>query len=235
MEVATPDSSIAKKRLYQACVLCMLMIQKCKVRRTVNNTNRKHGSEEKIDLQETTLEKDLGVHMDPELKFSQHLERQVNKAKRLLGLIRRSLDYLDCDTMKLLFAALVWPHLEFRNCVWAPYLGKDKKLTESVLRLAAKVVGGLKDLSYEQCLKRVGLPSMGYLCLRGDIIETYKFTHCLYTTQDELITVDTKSVTRGHSYKPPWKPPFDRLFLHKELLNIGTHCKQMWSRLSRIV
>ena len=63
------------------------------------------------------MEKDLGVHMDPELKFSQHLERQVNKANRLLGLIRRSFDYLDCDTMKLLFAALVRPHLEFGNCM----------------------------------------------------------------------------------------------------------------------
>ena len=162
---------------------------------------RKHGSKETTDLQETTLEKDLGVHMDSELKFSQHLERQVNKANRLLGLIRRSFDYLDGDTMKLLFAALVRPHLEFGNCVWAPYLEKDKKLIEGVLRRATKVVGGLKDLSYEQRLKRIGLPSMVYRRLRGDMIETYKFTHCLYATQDRLFTIDTKSVTRGHSYK----------------------------------
>ena len=77
---------------------------KCKVLHLGNSHHkatykmRKHGSEEKIDLQETTLEKDLGVHMDPELKLSQHLERQVNKANRLLGLIRRSFVYLDCDT-----------------------------------------------------------------------------------------------------------------------------------------
>ena len=45
--------------------------------------------------------------MDPELTFSQHLERLVNKANRLLGPIRRSFDYLDCDTMKFLFVALV--------------------------------------------------------------------------------------------------------------------------------
>ena len=94
---------------------------------------RKHGSEEKIDLQETTLEKDLRVHMYQELKFPLHLKRQVNKANRLLGLMR-SFDYLDCDTMKLLFAALVRPHLEFGNCVWAPYLEKDKKVIESGLR-----------------------------------------------------------------------------------------------------
>ena len=161
---------------------------------------RKHGSEEKIDLLETTLEKDIGVHMDPELRFLQHLERQVNKAYRLLGLIRRSFDYLDCDAMKLLFAALVRPHLEFGNCVWAPYLEKDKKVIESVLRRATKVVDGLKDLSYEERLKRVGLPSMGYRRLRDDMIEAYKFTHCLCATQDKLFTIDSKSVTSGNSY-----------------------------------
>ena len=163
---------------------------------------RKHGSEEKIDLQETTLENDLGVHMDPELKFSQHLERQVDKENSLLGLMRRSFVYLDCDAMKLLFAALVRPHLEFGNCVWAPYLEKDNKLIESVLSRATNVVDGHKDPSYEEPLKRVGSPSMDYRHSRGDMSETYKFTHCLYATQDKLSTVDTKSVvTRGHSYK----------------------------------
>ena len=76
--------------------------------------------------------------MDPELKFSQHLERQVDKENSLLGLMRRSFVYLDCDAMKLLFAALVRPHLEFGNCVWAPYLEKDNKLIESVLRSSNK-------------------------------------------------------------------------------------------------
>ena len=41
---------------------------------------------------------------------------------------------------------------------------------------------------------------MVYGRLRGDMIDTYKFTHCLYATQNRLFTVDTKSVTRGHSY-----------------------------------
>ena len=30
-----------------------------------------------VQLEETELEKDLGVHIDPELKFSKHVERQV--------------------------------------------------------------------------------------------------------------------------------------------------------------
>ena len=91
--------------------------------------------------------------------------------------------------------------MEFPNCAWAPYLEKDKKLIRNVLRQATKVVGGLKDLSYKKRVKRVGLPSMGYRRLRGDMIETYKFTNCLVTVRNSGYALhrDTKSVTRGHS------------------------------------
>ena len=115
---------------------------------------RKHGSEEKIDSQETTLEKDLGVHMDPELKFSQHLERQIKTANRVLGLIRKSFDYHDCDTVMLLFAALVRPHLKFGNYVWTHYLERNKKLIESVL------TSSLSGLTIASQAARIPLPLM---------------------------------------------------------------------------
>ena len=66
-----------------------------------------------IELEITTLEKDLGVHVDPSLTFSAHCEQQVNKGNRLLGLIRRSYTYLDGDSLVKLFPALVRPHLEY--------------------------------------------------------------------------------------------------------------------------
>ena len=42
---------------------------------------RKHGEVEKVRLESTNTEKDLGVNIDSELKFSKHVEIQVNKAK----------------------------------------------------------------------------------------------------------------------------------------------------------
>ena len=71
-------------------------------------------------LEETELEKDLGVHIDPELKFSKHVERQMNKANRILGLICRSYEFTDMEVMKKLFTSLVRPHLEFGNVAWSP-------------------------------------------------------------------------------------------------------------------
>ena len=41
------------------------------------------------------MEKDLGVNIDVQLTFSKHIEIQVNKANKILGMIRRSYEFLD--------------------------------------------------------------------------------------------------------------------------------------------
>ena len=56
-------------------------------------------------------EKDLGVTIDNELKLQQHCDNQVKKANRLLGLIRRSFVYINSESVKLLYNALVRTHL----------------------------------------------------------------------------------------------------------------------------
>ena len=59
-----------------------------------------------VTLEATNKEKDLGVEVDNELKFSKHIESQVTKANRVLGQIRRTFEYLDIETMRLLFTSL---------------------------------------------------------------------------------------------------------------------------------
>jgi hypothetical protein len=162
---------------------------------------RKHGSSDKKTLGKSSLEKDLGVHVDKDLRFSQHIETQVNKANKLLGLIRRSYEYLDGESMKMLFIALVRPHLEFGNVVWSPKLEKDKQLVESVQRRATKIIPGLKNKTYEERLKHMKLPSLSYRRLRGDLIEVYKYTHGIYKIPNKLLELETRNNTRGHAYK----------------------------------
>ena len=153
----------------------------------------------RVDLESSETEKDLGVHIDKELKFSKHVEMQVNKANSILGLIRRSYEFLNGETLKMLFVALVRPHIEFANCVWSPRLEKDKTLIESVLRRATKCVPGLKDLSYNERLEKLKLPSMSYRRIRGDLIEVYKFMNNMYKCESPF-KINTCS-TRGHKFK----------------------------------
>ena len=68
---------------------------------------RKHVSSDRVTLEKSEIERDLGVQVDNVLRFSQHIETRINKANRLFGLIRRSYKHLDAESMQLLFVALV--------------------------------------------------------------------------------------------------------------------------------
>ena len=162
---------------------------------------KKHDSDDVVSLEASEVEKDLGVLVDNRLKFSGHILGQVNKANRLVGLIRRSYTYLDKECFKMLFVALVRPHLEFGNVAWSPGQRGDKNLIESVLRRASKNVPCLKELTYGQRLKKLNLPSMEYRRIRGDLIEVYKYTHDFYSVNQDLFQLDKDGITRGHKFK----------------------------------
>ena len=166
----------------------------------MGSKNGKYEYKMRITLNSSEAERDLGVIVDKELKFSKHVETQVNKVNRILGLVRRSFEHLDIDSMRMLFVGLIRPHLEFAVSTWNPRFEKDKYLIEGVLRRATKCIPGLRHLEYEQRLEKMQIPSMCYRRIRGDMIETYKFTHGLYNCKSPLER-STQSQTRGHQYK----------------------------------
>ena len=57
------------------------------------HTHRYHLYNEELD--HVFEETDLGVTIDHELKFEDHISKKVNKANSIVGLIRRSFAYLD--------------------------------------------------------------------------------------------------------------------------------------------
>ncbi|XP_071160820.1 uncharacterized protein [Mytilus edulis] len=159
------------------------------------------GSE--ITLETVQSEKDVGVTIDSKLKFDKHIQTQVNKANQLVGIIRRTFKYLDYKSFCLLFKALARPHLEYASSVWNPHKKKDIETIENVQRRATKMLPNLKDLSYEERLKILKIPTLKFRRLRGDMIETYKITTGVYDSKvtEGLFTRNTSSTTRGNSMK----------------------------------
>jgi hypothetical protein len=45
------------------------------------------------------------------------------------------------------------------------------------------------------------LPSLSYRCLRGDLIEAYKYAHRLYKVPGGLLEFETRTKDRGHGYR----------------------------------
>ena len=89
-----------------------------------NNPKFKCTMEEQV-LDETFMEKDLGVLISNDLKCGEQCNKSAKKAMRVLGMIKRSFKHLDEETLKLLHCLFVRPRLEYCIQAWSPYFKKD--------------------------------------------------------------------------------------------------------------
>ena len=126
------------------------------------------------NLAVTKEEKDLGVIFDEKLEFDKHIRVMVNKANRMLGMVRCGFAYMSQDIFKLVYPVMVRPLLEYCVQVWSPYKQKHIDLIEGVQKRAVRMVPGMKNLTYEQRCVKLGLTKLVERRFRGDMIETYK-------------------------------------------------------------
>ena len=126
------------------------------------------------EMEHVSSEKDLGVTIDENLSFDEHISNKVRIANAIVGQIRSSFTFLDGETFRRLFTALVRPHLEYAQSVWSPHLARHTKMLENVQIRATKLVDGMSDMTYEERLKILKLPTLRYRRERGDMIEIFK-------------------------------------------------------------
>ena len=155
------------------------------------------------DLRIIEEEKDLGVLFDSTLTFSKHIGTIANKATKIVGVIRRSFDYMDEQMFKTLYKSMVSPHLEYANTIRSLFLKRDIEKLEKMQRRATKIVPALKDLSYPTRLLLLDLPTLAYRWLRGDLIQVFKIVHEIQDVERSNLFVMTTNVEglRGHDLK----------------------------------
>ena len=105
-----------------------------------------------------------------------------------MGLIRRSYTYLDKNSFRYLFNALVRPHLEYCVSIWYSLLKKDEELIQNVLHCTSKLLPGISNFSYADCLFAI------YRWIKGDMIQVNKILHGEYESLKALFNVDMFSV-----------------------------------------
>ena len=157
---------------------------KCKILH-IGKNNPKHeysiGPEfDKSKLDTTDLEKDLGILVDTNLDFKKHIKTIVKKASYLSYKILKNFTYRESTILVPLFKTLIRPILEYGNSVWTNGLKKYKNMIENVQRKFTKHIKGLKDLSYEERLNIIKLPSLEFRQIRGDMIQVFKIAKNFY-------------------------------------------------------
>ena len=85
--------------------------------------------------------------------------------------------------------------------IWGPHYKGDSVAVEKVQRRATKLVQSIKNLSYEERLRHLKLPSLQHRRRRGDMIFAYKlFTGQMGLNKDDFFA-SPSSTARGHSYR----------------------------------
>lgn len=99
------------------------------------------------------------------------------KANSIVGRIRHTFTYMDCEMFMSLYPSLVRSQMEYSVQAWSPHYRRDIIKLEKVQRRATKIVPELRNLPYEERLKTLGLTTLEERRHRGDLIEVFKITH----------------------------------------------------------
>jgi hypothetical protein len=175
-----------------------------------------------------SCQKDLGVVINESLGSEEQCTAAAKKANKVMGLIKRSFICLTPEIFLPLYISLVRPHLEYAITAWAPHYARDIKLLERVQARSTKAVFGLRELSYEERMRSLGIQSLATRRIRSDLIMTYKITHGAVKVPMDSVFSYSGSFTRGNSLKlkPVLWPKRDvrKYFFGNRVIN-------MWNKL----
>ena len=82
----------------------------------------------------------LGVEIQGNLNWSNHITSITNKANKTLGFVRRNLKVGNKRAKETAYKALISPKLEYAASVWDPHTQADIKTLEKLQRRAARWV-----------------------------------------------------------------------------------------------
>ena len=154
-----------------------------------------------FQISETTLVKDLGIYIDPKLKFKSHINDIARRSKQRSSLIFRC--FLSRDTSNFLQAYKVYirPLLEYDSPVWSPSQVHLINIIEDVQRSFTRRLPGLSGLSYAERLAKLKLQSLEHRRLILDLFFCYKIVHGSSAIKpDSFFAKSLRPSPRGHPY-----------------------------------
>ena len=176
-------------------------VDKCKVMHIGPRNNKAKYELLGKQLATCSEEKDLGVIITDDLKFSKQCMEAEKKANKILGYIKRQFKTRQPDTILKLYNALVRPHLEYAVQFWSPSQRNDIERLEKVQAKATKMIPSIRNINYERRLARLNLFSLEKRRLRGQLIETFKILKGIDNIDYRNLFALSDNQTRSNGWK----------------------------------
>ena len=150
----------------------------------------------------STLVKDLGVNIQPNLQFDNHITDITKRANQRAFLILRSFISRNPQNLVRAFTCYVRPLVEYASPVWSPSKLYLINAIENVQRRFTKRIPGLKNLTYAERLTNLNLMSLEHRRLIADLVCCYNINHGFSSIKPEdLFTLSKNPSSRGHEHR----------------------------------
>lgn len=158
----------------------------------------------------------LGLQLQCNLKWDEHINRITSKATQKLAMIRRVLKTADLPTRKIAYFSLVRPSLEFGSQIWDPYYKHHIKQLEKIQNKALRFIFNIKgQISFTKLREDTNIESLKerrkqgrfklfVRCLAEGIEPSFEYNLKKYNTRqkDNTYTPHIRSNIFYHSFWP---------------------------------
>jgi hypothetical protein len=143
------------------------------------------------------------VNITSNLKFSHHCIKVEKTCNKLLGYIKRQFNYRNREIILNLYKSIILPHLEYGVSLWNSNLDKDIQRLEKVQARATKLIPEIRNKTYADRLKILGLMTLKNRRTRIDLIQAYKIINKIDNVEigDYNLELNNESITRSNGFK----------------------------------
>ena len=180
-----------------------------------------------LDIANTELIKLLGVHIDENLNFTEHISKLCIKAGQKVEVLSRLRNLIPCKAKLLLYKSFIVPYITYCHLTWHFCKSSYNRKLERIQERALRVIYKSHSATYEELLRRADIPSLYNRRLQDITVLMCKVKHSL--VPDCVSELLVRKVS-AHSLRNDFVPRF-------ETTRYGKHSVRylepfLWSKLN---
>ena len=133
-----------------------------------------------LEIEMIANTKYLGVQVDSQLNWDEHVDTIKTKANRAIGLIKYSKKYLPSDVLNKMYRGIVEPQLSYCCSVWSCCSESKINVLQKIQNRAARIVTNSPyDASTAPLIQNLGWPTISNFIRKETATLTYKSLNSL--------------------------------------------------------